>query len=219
MQWSSADTLLGEIPLAGGQTALTTIAAPGMGQATLAPMCLPYSPEYLPAEAREGARALDRLARATGGSERLDLASVWKDIPRRPRLMSAAPYLLLAAVVIFLLEVVERRMGLLSARWLSAMGRWFPRLLPRDLTQRVQSWTVAGQKAGASQAPIKSAAKPAVKAPVKPAEAVEPAADPRVRRCAAAAREPPAQKEAPAGGMLDALTHAQQRARKRTERR
>jgi hypothetical protein len=29
----------------------------------------------------------------------------------------------------------------------------------------------------------------------------------------------PAQKDAPAGGMLDALTHAQQRARKRTERR
>ena len=57
MQWSSADTLLGEVPLAGGQTALTTIAAPGMGQATLAPMCLPYSPEYLPAEAREGSRA------------------------------------------------------------------------------------------------------------------------------------------------------------------
>ena len=193
MQWSSADTLLGDVPLAGGQTALTTIAAPGIGQATLAPMCLPYSPEYLPDEAREGSRALERLARATGGSERLDLASVWKDIPRRRRLMSVSPYLLLAAVVIFLLEVIERRMGLLSARWLAR------RLLPRVVTERVRSRMAFAQKAGAS------------KAPAKPAQAAEPAAG--------AAHEPPAQKETPAGGMLDALTHAQQRARKRTERR
>ena len=204
MHWSSADTLLGEVPLAGSQTALTTIAAPGMGQATLAPMCLPYSPEYLPPRPHEGARALERLARATGGSERLDLAGVWKDIPRKPRLMSVAPYLLLAAVVIFLLEVIERRMGLLSARWLSTMGTWYPRLLPRVVTQRVRSWTAFAQKAGASKAPAKP--------PVKPAQAAEPAAG-------AAAHEPPAEKETPAGGMLDALTHAQQRARKRTERR
>ena len=111
--------------------------------------------------------------------------------------MSVAPYLLLAAVVIFLLEVIERRMGLLSARWLPR------RLLPRVVTERVRSWTAFVQKAGASKAPVKPSARP---------QAAEPAAG-------AAAYKPPAQKETPAGGMLDALTHAQQRARKRTERR
>ena len=45
MNWSSADTLLAEIPLTGGETLLATVSAPGMGQATLAPVCLPYSPE------------------------------------------------------------------------------------------------------------------------------------------------------------------------------
>ncbi len=73
MQWSSADTLLGEIPLAGSQTALTTIAAPGLWQATLAPMCLPYSPEYLPAETHEGARA-------------------WKAWPARPAAASGSTW-------------------------------------------------------------------------------------------------------------------------------
>jgi hypothetical protein len=113
-----------------------------------------------------------------------------------------APYLLLAAVVIFLLEVIERRMGLLSARWLSTMVTWYPRLLPRVVTERVRSWTAFAQRAGTSKAPAKP--------PVKPAQAAEPAA---------AAHEPPAQQETPADGMLDALSHAQQRARKRTERR
>ncbi len=91
--------------------------APGMGQATLAPMCLPYSPEYLPQQPGRGVAALEQLAKSTGGCARLNLGSIWKDIPKTPRLISLAPYLLLAAVVVFLLEVVQRRTGLLSVRW------------------------------------------------------------------------------------------------------
>ncbi len=124
--------------------------------------------------------------------------------------MSVAPYLLLAAVAIFLLEVLERRMGLLSARWLSTIGTWYSRLLPRRpwvhgaRTERVRSWTGFLRTRSASEGASKAPAKP----PVKPADHGSIVPD-----------EPPAQKESPAGGMLNALTHAQQRARRRTERR
>jgi uncharacterized membrane protein len=117
MNWSSPDSLLAEVPLAGGETVLTTVAIAGLGQTTLAPMCLPYSPEYLPQKPGEGTAALERLARATGGCQRLNLADLWQDIPRRPQSVPLAPCLLLAAVVLFLLEVFQRRTGLLAVRW------------------------------------------------------------------------------------------------------
>ena len=91
MNWSSADTLLAEVPLTGGETILATMAAPGMGQATLAPMCLPYSPEYLPQKPGRGVAALEQLAKATGGCERSNLADVWKDIPKKRALPVAGP--------------------------------------------------------------------------------------------------------------------------------
>jgi Mg-chelatase subunit ChlD len=199
MQWSSADTLLGEIPLTGSQTALPTIDAPGLGQATLTPACLPYSPEYRPPDANEGARALERLARATGGIERLNLADVWKDIPRQPRFISAAPYLLLAAVVVFLLEVIERRTALLSSFWFRLR---LPRFRSRARSQPVPA--AAGQPA-ASRATVLTAG-PAAESPAEPpAMPAPPATEPK--------------KESADTGMLDALAHAQQRARKRTERK
>src|SRR5205085_11548943 len=52
--------------------------------------------------------------RATGGVERVDLARAWKDVPRQPRLIALAPWLLTAALGLLLLEVFERRTGLVS---------------------------------------------------------------------------------------------------------
>ena len=59
MNWSSADTLLAEVPLAGSETILTTVDAARLGQVTLAPMCLPYSPEYQPPKPGQGIDALE----------------------------------------------------------------------------------------------------------------------------------------------------------------
>lgn len=95
----------------------------------------------------------------------------------------------------FLLEVVERRTGLLS-------GHWLPRgLFPRAFSQRARRWTAL-------------AFKPRTRKVVTPAANLpkESAAEP-------VAPGPPAENEKPDDGMLDALSHAQQRARKRTERR
>ena len=64
----------------------------------------------------EGLQTLERMARATGGIERVNLGSIWSDLPRMPRMVSLAPWLLLAAMTLLLIEVLQRRTGLLSLR-------------------------------------------------------------------------------------------------------
>jgi Mg-chelatase subunit ChlD len=113
LHWTGADTLAAEVPLQGTEIVLATVEVPGHGPAPLTPVCLPYSPEFNPAQAGGGLAALERLARATGGKERLELAGIWKELPKAPRRVDIAPWLLLAAVVLLLLEILERRTGLL----------------------------------------------------------------------------------------------------------
>lgn len=135
LRWIGADTLAMEVPLFGSETALTTVDVPGHGPVSLPPVCLPYSPEFEPAIAqstegsksaaspalpRESSRsgwglsALQHLARSTGGKERIDIAGMWNDIPRHPRFVPLAAWLLIAAAVLLLAEVLERLTGLLS---------------------------------------------------------------------------------------------------------
>jgi hypothetical protein len=114
LKWTSADTLEVEVPLRASETVLSTIEVAGAGRITLPPACLPYSPEFKPAEPDQGLLALERLAQATGGQERVSLSGIWKDLPDRPRLIELSPWLAVMAVVVFLLEVLERRTGLLT---------------------------------------------------------------------------------------------------------
>jgi Mg-chelatase subunit ChlD len=141
--WTGADTLDLERALQGRETVLATVTVPGHEPVALPPVCLPYSPEFQPAEKGRGLATLEHLARASGGKERLELAEVWKELPRHVRFVPLTPWLLSAAVVLLLLEVFERRSGLLSRRgrraaetirqprertgWLSRKG---PRLAP-----------------------------------------------------------------------------------------
>jgi Mg-chelatase subunit ChlD len=114
LRWTGTDTLAAEVPLQGTETLVATVTVPGHGPVALPPVCLPYSPEYRPAEPGTGLAALERLARSTGGKERVELASIWQDFPRQPRLVQVGHWLLLAAVVLLLVEVLERRTGLLT---------------------------------------------------------------------------------------------------------
>lgn len=193
MNWASADTLLAEIPITGGETVLTTIAAPGIGQTTLAPMCLPYSPEYQPQKAGRGTAELERLAQSTGGCERVKLADVWRDIPKKPRFVSLTPYLLLVAVFVFLLEVAQRRTGLLSFRRKQGGPAWFQTV--EKAQHRAASWF---QRKTKHNEPLVAETK-TTEAPPSPA--------------------PPSPKPTTGGeSMFDALSQAQRRARKRTDR-
>ncbi len=199
LRWAGPDTLAAEVPLSGSETALATVEVPGADPVALPPVCLPYSPEFQPPEAGRGLSALERMARATGGKERVDLPGIWKELPRRPRLVPVAPWLLAVAVVLLLLEVLERRTSLLSRQgylvWekaATAVARARPRRQPRSVAPR------------SSVVPPPAAPAPAA-AEVPPAE------------------EPPAPAPAPApaaerrqeDGMVEALRKARQRTRGR----
>ncbi len=116
LSWTSADTLGIDIPIHGSETVLTTVEVPGGGNISLPPVCLPYSPEFKPANTESGLATMQRLAKTTNGKQRINLGEIWDDLPRQPRLISLQPWLLILALILLLLEVLERRTGLLSVR-------------------------------------------------------------------------------------------------------
>jgi hypothetical protein len=115
MTWRTPDELTVEIPLNGSATYLSTVDVPGVGRVTLPPVALPYSPELAPSATGEGRAALEKLARDTGGIERIDAGDVWKDLPQRRRRIPLRTWLVVAAVVLLLFEVLERRTRILGA--------------------------------------------------------------------------------------------------------
>ncbi len=193
LRWTGPDTLAVEVPLDGGETTLTSVDVPGHGVVALPPVCLPYSPEFRPGQNDRGRVTLERLGRATGGQERLDLAGVWDDLPRAVRQVPVGRWLLLAAVVLWLVEVLERRTALLA---FARRRRRAAVVIPDEkvVKERFVPWKKA-------------------KRPAKPVEAAA-AAGPEVEPSA-----PPPRPVVPqsADGMSEALRKARQRARGRTE--
>ena len=102
-----------------------------------------------------------------------------------------ASYLLTLAVVIFLLEIVHRRTGISSFR------RKTPVLSPRKVAAQVAETAGPAVKHKTKRSPVAAAED----------EKPQPAASP-----------PPAEEKPAKDGMSDALSQAQRRARKRTER-
>ena len=186
LSWTSADTLAVDIPIHGSETVLTTVEVPGGGNVSLPPICLPYSPEFKPAPADTGLETMERLAKATDGKARINLGGIWDDLPRQPRLIALAPWLLLAALILLLLETLERRTGLLSMR----RGRE----LVAAVNQRIPRKERKERKVKPS---------PGVQETVSP----EPTAQPQSTGST---------KAGPAPAMVDALKQARQRASGRT---
>ncbi len=131
LSWTSADTLGVDIPIHGSETLLTTVEVPGGGNISLPPVCLPYSPEFKPVHTKSGLATLERLAKVTDGKKRINLAEIWDDLPRQPRLISLQPWLLILALTLLLVEVLERRTGVLSMRqgrrFIEAVSQRIPR--------------------------------------------------------------------------------------------
>jgi len=190
MQFQDADTLAVEIPITGYETALSTVEIPGSAPVTLPPVCLPYSPEYRPTESGKGGETLIRLAKATHGSERVDLAGIWNALPRQPQIISIGRWLLPVAIILLLLEVLERRTGVLSGR------RWKPSM---DKV-KIKPKAAVSKKRGRFIRPRKPQKIPKAE-PETPAEA--PAPD----------------EKTAAPGLLGALSKAQRSAKARTDRK
>lgn len=192
MQWTSADTLSVELPLKGSQTAISTVEVPNVGTVTLPPVTLPYSPEFAPAEPGEGAETLDKLAKATGGRELLDLSGLWRTLPKRSRFLDLSPWLIGLALLLLLIEVLERRTGLVTA--------WRP--APAE---------ALGKLSAAIPRPTgKKSAKPVVSTPKPKAEPAQTAAQPKP--------EAPKAQPSTQPGVIDALSRARKQADERNKR-
>ena len=114
LRWIDPDTLETRISLEGDEVALATVDVPSMGTQTLAPVRLPYSPEFTPAAPDRARLSLERLSSTTGGRQRLDVSRVWEEFPRLPRVIEITPWVLGAVVALLLLEILERRTALLG---------------------------------------------------------------------------------------------------------
>jgi Mg-chelatase subunit ChlD len=189
MSWTGTDSLAADVLLAGDETALATVEIPGQEPVALPPVCLPYSPEFKPVTNDTGLAALDKLSRSTAGKERVEVAGIWKELPRRPRLISLAPWLPGLAVALLLLEVLERRTGVLTQH-----GQWLQRTVQEA---RAKDWRFRKRKRRAVVPPgAMSAPGPAPAEEIKTKVTVQ---------------------SIPSEGMLDALRKARQRSRERTQ--
>jgi len=198
MQWVGPDTLEARVELTGEQTAIATV---DVGEATVSmpPVTLPYSPEFQPVDESTGPATLEMLAGATAGEARDILGEIWSDLPKHARFIDIAPWLLLAAILLLLTEILERRSGVLGAR---------RRAVLREQRDRAR-------EAAASEARSQETSKPRKSA--KP-EGTPKKASPDDMKPEKTAEVPP-ESSKPAPALGDALKAAQRRAKGRTKRR
>jgi Mg-chelatase subunit ChlD len=192
LQWKNADVLEASIPIAGRETVLNTVEIAGQKPVTLPPVCLPYSPEFAPDQPGRGQTALAQIAATSGGNERLEIPKMWAELPVRSRYVELAPWLLILASVLFLLEVLERRTG------------WVLRLFVRGA--RVERAPAA--TAGKEPEPVSTRTRPAT--PRKPATPTRPA------QPAPAGSVPVGTEAKGAEATLDSFRKARERANRRT---
>jgi Mg-chelatase subunit ChlD len=187
LHWLTADTMGADIVMAGDGATVATVHIKGVGKTALAPVCLPYSPEF--AESGSGTEALVRLARVTGGRQRLRPETIWDEIVRTPRPRELASLLYLLAVTLLLTEVLERRTSVLS-RLLQSL-QWKVLELQEAKAHQVEA-AVKGETATHQVRP-EAGQQPVTKQGESPEPPVEPGRD-----------------------LIDALSKARSRARKRT---
>jgi Mg-chelatase subunit ChlD len=125
--WSAPDQLTCELPLEDDETVLPVIMV-GDRRMALPPVCLPYQPEFAAANPGKGEPSLRQIAAATGGRERIDLASVWDEVPRSAKTLDLRPWCFLLAVLVLLLEVAQRRLAWLDADFIARFFANAPRL-------------------------------------------------------------------------------------------
>lgn len=171
MRWESPDTLVARIPLNGSETSLSTVIIEKIPPQVLSPVMLPYSPEFKPVIDKDGNMSVSELVRMTGGVERLDLTGMWRQMPVVMKTSPVARWLLLAAILVLLLEVFERRTGMLFRKPLSVfrgLSREPGAVTPAVMVGKA---VVSGRKNSSKKA-AKSVSAPA---PEKPSEPDTPA--------------------------------------------
>jgi Mg-chelatase subunit ChlD len=202
LQWKNADLLEAVFPVAGRETVLNTVEISGQEPVTLPPVCLPYSPEFAPDQPGRGAVALAQLAATTGGQERVEIPKIWDELPIQSRYVELAPWLLVFAAFLFLLEVLERRTG-----WLSrVVGR------KRQIAAEEKVETPSATPAKGAALPwLVRKAKPSTPAPARTAAAPSPATK-------AAAPTVVVETKSSQDSAMDAMRKARERAQRRHDK-
>ncbi len=194
------------IPVAGRETVLNTVEISGQQPVTLPAACLPYSPEFAPDQPGRGAATLAQIATTTGGRERVEIPKIWSELPVKSRYVELAPWLLVLAAILFLLEIFERRTGWVSRLFgrqpVVAQGETeeVSEEIPAAAKQPIMPWLVR-KPARKTSAPVVSPAKSAAPVATVPA-----------------APKPAPEKMASADSAIDALRKARERAHKRTDK-
>ncbi|MGH8022647.1 MAG: hypothetical protein ACRED1_03640, partial [Limisphaerales bacterium] len=142
-------------------------------------------------EPGRGAAALAQIAATTDGKERVEIPKIWNDLPVRSRYVTLAPWLLVAAAFLFLLEILERRSG-----WIAKLG---------GIRVPIQIKTRTPQPQAPSRGPMPKAFQPAATNP----KAGNPV--PAAAKTTETKRHP---DESDEGSMLSALRQARDRAKR-----
>jgi Mg-chelatase subunit ChlD len=209
LEWKNADLLETAIPMNGRETILNTVEIPGQQAVTLAPVCLPYSPEFAPEQPGRGAAALAQIATTSGGKERIEIPQTWAELQVRPHYIEIVPWLLIAAVCLFLLEVFERRTG------------WVSRLFARQKVVAVAGVpadeTATAVPSREPEHPLKRFARRRKQKPTPPAMPPAAAVHPE-RKEEVPLPKPVSPQTGSADSSFDALRKARERADRRTKR-
>lgn len=112
--WDSADELSISYDLKGNEVVSALLCLDNKKQLRLSPACQIYSPEYKPHGDRNGAEELRELCAITGGREIMNLGSVWENMPPVMQNKDISDILFSLALVVFLLEIAERRTAILT---------------------------------------------------------------------------------------------------------
>jgi hypothetical protein len=230
LAWKNADLLEAAIPITGRETVLNTVeirgagatptraegaetpgpdARAGLTAVTLPPVCLPYSPEFAPDQPGRGAAALAQISATTGGQDRVEIPKIWSELPVKSRYVVLAPWLLVAASALFLLEIFERRTGWVSKFVAARSTASAPPVEVDPATRapdpgRTTPWLhrkTKPEKSGPSPAPAKTSV-PAFAAPAAPNPEPKPATS----------------KPASSESTFDAMRKARERAKSRTDK-
>ncbi|MEJ0091553.1 MAG: hypothetical protein WDM80_17630 [Limisphaerales bacterium] len=206
LAWKNADLLEAVIPIAGRETILNTVEIAGQQPVTLPPVCLPYSPEFAPDQPGRGAATLAQISTTTGGKERIEIPKIWDELPVKSRYVELAPWLLVMATVLFLLEVLERRTG-----WLSRLFRIKTATAQTD-AERVEALQPDVARKPIFPWPVRKAARPKT-APImtksKPDKPVS---------SATTTSKPVSDKSISGDSAIDSLRKARERANRRTDK-
>lgn len=186
LAWDGPDRLVSEVPLSGGNIVLGSIQWDGARPHPLVPVELPYSPEFNPN--RTSGRDLAEMLRASGGRERIAVEETWDDIPKRLRAFPLTPFFCLAAILLFLFEIAERRF-LLIGRFFVAKKNAAADGTDSASDSEVKSGVKLPRKRRTPQRPASNADTPASSSAQDPSEPDAPAEPPPADSISAALKK------------------------------